>query len=204
MNRHSDRWLVYHELTRHQPPRPHVRQAIKEVDPDLPKTAIDIGCGGGRDAIFLVNQGYEVTAFDAEPAVIASLRQRVQGTLSLKTVVARFETFEYFPVSLVNASSSLFFCEDEHFDGVWADIRASVQPGGVFCGQLLGKTDSWTTEAHFSGRVFEKECLATLFEGFEILALNERNEPGCTALNKLKHWHYWTVIARKRCTEAAC
>lgn len=198
MNPFTDRWLVYNELTRSQPPRPHVRQAIDEVAPHLPKTAIDIGCGAGRDALFLVEQGYEVTAFDAEAAVIASLTQRARDKTLLKTVVARFETFEYFPVSLVNASSSLFFCEAEHFDEVWTNIRASVLPGGVFCGQLLGPEDSWVTIDHFNGQVFKQENLSPLFEGFEVLALEERNETGGTALGKLKHWHYWTVVARKR------
>ena len=197
MNSHSDRWLAYYELTRAQPPRPHLVQALDLLSPDLPKTAIDMGCGTGRDALHLAEQGFEVTAFDAEPTAIASLTHNTQVRPNLKPVLAHFHTFDYHPVSLINASASLFFCEAEHFDDVWGQVRHAILPGGLFCGQLLGQDDSWTTLDRFRGITVDSTDFNTLFDGFEIHHAQERNEPGTTALGKPKHWHYWTLIARK-------
>lgn len=200
MNSHSDRWLAYYELTRSQPPRPHLLQALEWLPADLPKTAIDMGCGTGRDTFHLLEQGFRVSAFDAEPAALARNARHKPG---LNPVLAEFHTFDYHPASLINASSSLFFCEAVHFDDVWHHIRHSLHPRGLFCGQLLGRDDSWTTLDRFQGVTIDTIDLDTLFDGFEILHTHERNEPGTTALGKPKHWHYWTVIARKEALDGA-
>jgi SAM-dependent methyltransferase len=41
-----------------------------------PGRALDVGCGGGRDAVHLANHGWQVTAVDSAGAAIARARQR--------------------------------------------------------------------------------------------------------------------------------
>jgi len=41
-----------------------------------PKTAVDIGCGTGRNAVYMANMGIEVVAFDSSKAAILSAQTR--------------------------------------------------------------------------------------------------------------------------------
>ena len=41
--------------------------------------AIDLGCGAGRNAVFLAQQGYQVTAIDFAPSAIRMLKARAQS-----------------------------------------------------------------------------------------------------------------------------
>jgi cyclopropane fatty-acyl-phospholipid synthase-like methyltransferase len=52
-----------------------------------PGTALDLGCGNGRDAIFLARHGFDVTAVDFSPTAIRMARQNVQQAGVLVTVV---------------------------------------------------------------------------------------------------------------------
>lgn len=44
-----------------------------------PCRAIDLGCGTGRDAIYLARQGFEVTGVDFIPAAIKTAHQKAQA-----------------------------------------------------------------------------------------------------------------------------
>ena len=43
-----------------------------------------------------------------------------------------------------------------------------------------------------------KEQVIELFDGFEIVFFEEIEKDSLTALGKLKHWHFFNVIARKQ------
>jgi SAM-dependent methyltransferase len=42
----------------------------------LPRRALDVGCGAGRNAVHLASRGIAVTAFDSAPAAVAAARDR--------------------------------------------------------------------------------------------------------------------------------
>lgn len=52
-----------------------------------PGTALDLGCGDGRDAIFLARHGFDVTAVDFSPTAIKMARRNVQEAGVPVTVV---------------------------------------------------------------------------------------------------------------------
>ena len=53
-------------------PRDTLLRALElhEAEGRSPGTAVDLGCGGGRDALELLRRGWRVLAVDAEPAAI--------------------------------------------------------------------------------------------------------------------------------------
>ena len=44
----------------------------------------------------------------------------------------------------------------------------------------------------------EKEEVLKLFEDFEIISFNEVERDGKTGLGKIKHWHTFEIIAKKK------
>ncbi|BDX04873.1 class I SAM-dependent methyltransferase [Planctobacterium marinum] len=160
--------------------------------------AIDCGCGVGNDARYLQEKGYEVHAFDKDERAIALCRENAPVTDKLHWYQASFEDFAYPKAGLVIANSALFFCRESHFYSVWHRIEDALEPGGVFCGDFLGvDDDSNHAKNKTSTKFFTKAQLQQLFTGFDVIGIKERNGLYPTMTGREKHWHAFSVIARK-------
>jgi SAM-dependent methyltransferase len=62
---------------REESPR-QLRELVEGL-PGQPGRALDIGCGTGRDAVYLAQQGWSVTGVDAVPQAIDAARRRAQA-----------------------------------------------------------------------------------------------------------------------------
>lgn len=102
---------------------------------------LDAGCGGGRNLVYLLREGYEVFAVDAIEDAIESVRSLASG-LSPRLPAANFrlETIDAisFPdafVDLVICNSVLHFARDDmHFQSMLAELWRVLRPGGIlFC-----------------------------------------------------------------------
>ena len=124
---------------------------------------------------------------------------RFEGNPNFSISQSCFSDFDYPPCSLFIASASLFFCPSERFESVWQRINETLQPGGIFCGDLLGIRDSWVgTDIHSNISAFTKEEVEALFDDYEIIHFCERDEDGTTAVGNAKHWHTFSITAIKR------
>jgi len=62
---------------------------LQLLPPDRPRKVLDIGCGEGRNAVFLARNGYRVTAFDRSPAGVAkTLRLAEEAGVRVEAFVA--------------------------------------------------------------------------------------------------------------------
>ncbi len=190
----------YHDKALEMEVYPHLRVALDMVDTSLPRIAVDAGCGVGRDALFLVEQGYEVHAYDKSDVAIARLREmagKVCGEV-LFPEVSSFEAFEYPKSSLISACSSLFFCDPGAFPFAWERIARSLVRGGIFCGHFMGPNDSWARMERGDLTIFDRAGLGRLFDrDFRIIDIHEHDAEGATLLGATKHWHTYSVVARK-------
>lgn len=59
------------------PPNPYL---AREIDGLTPGTALDAGCGGGAEAIWLASHGWEVTAADISSEVLARAADRAEAS----------------------------------------------------------------------------------------------------------------------------
>lgn len=192
-------WRGYYARTAFRPPRETLVKAIDAFErEDGPGFAIDLGCGGGRDAAELLRRGWHVLAVDAESAAVERLAARSDLPTSgrLQTRICRFEDIDLPRADLVNASFSLPHCRPEAFARLWCNIAGSLAPRGRFAGQLYGDRDQW-----FGGpglTFFSRVEVEALLAGFEIEFFREEEDDAVTPRGRTKHWHIFHVTARLR------
>jgi len=192
------RWADYYAATADRPPRRTLLEALARFAPSpAPRSAVDLGCGDGRDAIELLRRGWSVLAIDAEAAAIERLQHRadLQQDARLSCLCQRFEDAAWPPADLVNASFSLPLCPPERFPEVWDRIVASLKPGGRFAGQLYGERDGWAGRpdmTHLSRQAAERLLSTLRVELFE-----EEETDSVTPRGKPKHWHIFHIVAER-------
>ena len=184
----------YYENTRNTLPNLNVRE-FTEIEKKT-GNAIDIGCGAGRDTIFLIKKGWSVLAIDREDTksmIKENLNEK--EILKLKFSKQDFENIVLEDNDLIVANFSLPFCDKKCFYNIWDKIVNSIRKDGYFVGNFLGLNDSWAMIKE--QMVFlSKEQVEELFNKFEIIKFEEIEGDGKTALGKIKHWHIYNVIGK--------
>lgn len=162
-----------------------------------PGTCIDLGCGAGRDTIFLIKNGWKVIAIDKEDTekMIRSFLNKGEQN-SLKFMKQDFKNVILKPCNLLVANASLSFCDKKYFYDLWNKILNSILKDGYFVGNFFGVNDTWTNRTNMT--FFAKEEVIKLFSSFEIINFKEIEKDGRTALGAEKHWHLFNVIAKKK------
>jgi SAM-dependent methyltransferase len=190
-------WPGYYALTLDRRPRPMLRAACELLGGGASRTAIDLGCGSGVDALALLAGGWSVVAIDKDPVGLGLLQGRVPADSSrqVRIIRASFAEVDLPHAHLIHAGYSLPFCAPGEFPGVWTGIRQALAPGGIFAGQLLGERDSWAgmrTSTSFQ----TADQVRRLLNGLEILRLDETERDG-EAVSGQKHWHVYNILARQ-------
>lgn len=195
------RWQDYYEAVAGRPPRETCLAAIvawqAEHGHAPTKTAVDLGCGEGRDAVALLQHGFRVIAIDANKAGLdwMAARTDLPACGALEIVHARMEDAHWPACDIVNASFALPFCPPERFPELWNRIVRSLIGGGRFAGQLFGPDDDW---ANPGLTLMTRDEVVALLAPFDIEQLEEVNRAGKDAKGNAKHWHLFHIVARKR------
>lgn len=193
-------WPGYFGVIQGSPARETLMEALElfsNEPTDRMRTAVDLGCGEGRDTIELLKRGWKVLAIDGHPDGISRLvsRDDLVAPEHLTMQLASFERVEIPRCDLLNASFSLPFCEPEYFESLWARIVDAIEPGGRFAGQLFGDLDSWATIPDRSHHT--REQVERLLSPFSVDKLQEEERDGQDCTGAGKHWHVFHIIARK-------
>lgn len=186
----------YYDNTENEMPNYTVKKFIElNVEPG---NAVELGCGAGRDTVYLIRNGWNVLAID---------REDVETRIVSKLLVEELEQFEFFKQrfeaiklensNLVVANFSLPFCNKNNFKELWAKINHSILKDGYFVGNFLGDKDEWKI-AKEKMTFLTKDQVMELFRNFEIVEFKEVEKDGLTGLGKMKHWHIFNVIAKKK------
>lgn len=126
----------YYENTENAIPHPIVKQFIEMKTP--PKSAIDLGCGAGRDTLYLIKNGWNVLAIDRENTQkIISNKLDDEELKKFRFVSQNFENIKLEKNDLIVSNFSIPFCNKNNFNEFWNKIVESISEGRTFCRKFL-------------------------------------------------------------------
>ena len=128
----------YYKNTKNALPHKNV-QKVLEMD-IIPGNAIDLGCGAGRDTIYLIKKGWNVLAIDKEE--IKGLIEEKLNENELKNFrfsLQNFQNVELENNSLLVSNFSIPFCGKKYFKEFWNKIEESIEKGRIFCWELFSE-----------------------------------------------------------------
>jgi tellurite methyltransferase len=122
---------------------------------------LDAGCGSGRNLIYLLQSGHDVSATDTAPDAIAAVR-RLAATLAPHLPAANFraEPVERmsFPdgfADVVISSAVLHFASDDaQFEAMVQEMWRVLAPGGLLFARLASTIGMERRVRHLGGRRF--------------------------------------------------
>jgi SAM-dependent methyltransferase len=165
-------------------------------------TVLDAGCGGGRNLVFLLRQGYDVYALDPNPEAIRTVRS-LAGQLAPRLPATNFRveavessSFLEHAADVVLSSAVLHFALDEaHFRAMLQGSWRLLKPGGLFFCRLASSIGMEDRVTPLGGKRFRLPDGSERFLVDERFLLELTAELGGTLLDPLKT----TVVQDQRC-----
>jgi SAM-dependent methyltransferase len=113
-------------------------------------TALDIGCGTGRNSVFLASLGFRVVAFDFEESIITEFRRQLSAS-NLSSVLRAecHDVSQTWPVEDESVDVAIdTFCFKhqiplEHRLTYRSELQRTLKPGGYFLLTLAGDDDGY-------------------------------------------------------------
>jgi tellurite methyltransferase len=144
-------------------PLPLLRKVIESLSPGR---ALDIACGAGRNAIFLAEHGWQVTAVDASRVGIElTMARALQCGVRVDARVANLERGEF--VVLPATYDLICVCYYLQRD-LFAQIRAGVPIGGMVVAAIHMVDDSLEAQPMNPAFLLQPGELRAEFSGWEI------------------------------------
>ncbi|MGH7093892.1 MAG: class I SAM-dependent methyltransferase [Stellaceae bacterium] len=174
------------------------------------RSALDLGCGVGRHALFLAEQGFAVEAIDGSPVGIEQAGKSAASrglALGLREAAADALPFADGAFDFVLSWNVIYHGNQGDVGRRLAEIWRVLKPGGLYQGTMLpARNGNYGIGRRIAPDTFVNDAieerahphyycdapvLASLFTGFELLSLiqREHKKPGS--------WH-WHVVAERR------
>ena len=163
---------------------------------------VDAGCGSGRNLVYLLRQGYEIHATDADPGAIASVR-RLASALAPQLPDANFRvepvermTFPDAFADVVLSSAVLHFARDDaQFDAMVREMWRVLKPRGLFFCRLASSIGMEDRMRRIAGRRFRLPDGSDRYLVDESMLVDLTRTLGGTLVDPLKT----SVVQDQRC-----
>jgi len=124
--------------------------AQAQLDYESVDIALDLGCGNGRNAVYLANQGFNVYALDFSTESIARTKERIaRSSVSDSIEVLLADVTEGIPFTdnsvdlVVDSYLSCHFLEEKSLENYFTEIRRVLNTDGQFYWAGLGVEDEY-------------------------------------------------------------
>lgn len=140
-----------------------------------PGKTLDLGCGNGRNSLYLAANGYSVTAWDKNPMSIANI-ERIKAAegldnLEIATVDLNALSFEG-EYDFILSTVVMMFLEPQTIPGLIANMQRTTVPGGYNLIVAAMDTDDFPCTVGFPF-TFKAGELAEYYSGWEVVKYNE-------------------------------
>lgn len=140
-----------------------------------PGKTLDLGCGNGRNSLYLAANGYSVTAWDKNPMSIANI-ERIKAAeglthLEIATVDLNALTFEG-KYDFILSTVVMMFLEPQTIPDLIANMQRATVPGGYNLIVAAMDTDDFPCTVGFPF-AFKTGELAEYYSGWEVVKYNE-------------------------------
>ena len=139
-----------------------------------PGKALDLGCGQGRNALFLAQQGFDVTAVDQNELALEILQSIVEQedlemTVGLYDINSAALTQTY---DLIVSTVVLMFLQADRIPDIIQNMQDQTNPGGYNLIVCAMDTEDYPCQVPFSFTFKEGE-LADYYKDWELIKYNE-------------------------------
>lgn len=150
-------------------------EVVEACETVAPGKVLDMGCSNGRNALYLSQLGFDVTAVDNNPNAIAMLQQIVaeEGIANINAQVydinqsALDDNFDF-----IACTVTLMFLDPARIEAVLADMQAHTLPGGYNLIVCAMSTADYPCPMPFSF-TFDEGELRDAYQGWELVKYNE-------------------------------
>ena len=153
------------------PPHSEVVDACRHIEPC---NALDMGCSNGRNAMYLSQLGFNVTAVDSNANAIGMLKSIVAQE-DIRNIEPRVYDInragldaEY---GFIACTVTLMFLEPDRIEAVLADMQAHTSPGGYNLIVCAMDTAAYPCPISFRFTLHEGQ-LRTIYQDWDMLKYN--------------------------------
>ena len=140
-----------------------------------PGKALDLGCGNGRNSLYLAANGFDVTAWDKNPASSSNLERirQAEGLENLRTAIKDLNALSFDgEYDFILSTVVMMFLEAKTIPGLIANMQRCTRPGGYNLIVAAMDTDDFPCTVGFPF-AFKPEELRNYYAGWALLKYNE-------------------------------